>query len=143
MEHIYLSRRNLLTLLSKLDRKAAGEETACALVKNDNKHPQFAQSMDQIMVHAVEDEEYYTDRDAGPMHPVDEAQIKNGTPEFNELVAKVRQLTNAPMMECKKAVIATNGDLEAAVKWATDPRRDYSKLVTRAMPWDSRGWEPK
>ena len=45
MDTIFLSRRNLLTLLSKLDRRAA-----------------------------VEDEEYYVaqDRPAGAMHPSDE-----------------------------------------------------------------------
>lgn len=69
---VYLSRRNLLTLLSKLDRQAAGESTACTLVKNDNQHPKYAQTMKSIEVHAVEDAEYYIDRIAGAVHPSDE-----------------------------------------------------------------------
>jgi len=70
-EVVYLSRRNLLTLLSKLDRKAAGEETACTIIKNDNMHPVYAQSMKSISVIAVEDKDYYIDRPAGIMHPAD------------------------------------------------------------------------
>lgn len=75
MEKVYLSRRNLLTLLSKLDRFAAGEMTLCTVIKNDNKHPVYPQTMKQIAVIAVEDEEYYTDRSAGPMNPADEARL--------------------------------------------------------------------
>jgi hypothetical protein len=72
---VALSRRNLRTLLSKLDRKAAGEETACALIKTDYLHPQYPQSMKSIRVQAVEDAVYYVDRPAGPMHPSDEITI--------------------------------------------------------------------
>lgn len=75
MQQIYLSRRNLLTLLSKLNRKAKGEPTACTLLKQDNKHPVYPQTMKQILVTALEDEEYYTDREAGPVNPIDEAAI--------------------------------------------------------------------
>lgn len=75
---IYLSRRNLLVLLSKLDRKAAGEETACAIIKHKNalNPEQFQQSMDMCFVTAVEDDEYYAEREAGIMHPADEVKIK-------------------------------------------------------------------
>ena len=69
---IFLSRRNLLTLLSKLDRAARGEETQCAIYKTDNQHPRFAQTMSRIRVTAVEDHEYYTQRSPGPMHPADD-----------------------------------------------------------------------
>ena len=69
---VYLSRRNLLTLLSKLDRKAAGEDTACTLVKRDNVHPTYPQTMEQIRVVAVDDDEYYIDRHAGLVYPADE-----------------------------------------------------------------------
>lgn len=75
METVYLSRRNLLTLLSKLDRKAAGEMTFCTVIKNDNKHPKYPQSMPSISVIAVEDEEYYTDRKPGVMNPSDEQRL--------------------------------------------------------------------
>ena len=69
---VYLSRRNLLSLLSKLDRKAAGEQTFCTLIKNDNAHPVYPQTMASIEVVAIEDDEYYTDRSAGAVHPSDD-----------------------------------------------------------------------
>ena len=69
---VYLSRRNLLTLLSKLDRKALGEDTRCTIQKADNAHPVYPQTMKAINVIAVEDEEYYTHRQAGVVHPGDE-----------------------------------------------------------------------
>lgn len=72
MEQVYLSRRNLLTLLSKLDRSKAGESTACTIIKNDNVHPKYPQTMPSIMVTALEDEAYYTERQPGPVHPADE-----------------------------------------------------------------------
>lgn len=71
MQTLYLSRRNLLTLLSKLDRAAAGENTACTLVKQDTLHPHYP-STDIIQVTAVEDSEYYTDREPGVLFPADE-----------------------------------------------------------------------
>lgn len=72
MEQVYLSRRNLVTLLSKLDRKKNGEITMCTLIKSDNTHSKYPQTMQNIKVTAVEDEEYYTDREAGPVHPCDD-----------------------------------------------------------------------
>lgn len=68
---VYLSRRNLLTLLSKLDRQAAGEDTACTLIKNDNGHTKYPQTMASIDVVAVEDDEYYSSRKPGAVHPED------------------------------------------------------------------------
>lgn len=67
MDKIYLSRRNLLCLLSKLDRKLMGENTYCTIVKRDNKHPLYSQTMDACAVIAVEDTDYYTDRLPGEM----------------------------------------------------------------------------
>lgn len=72
METIYLSRRNLLTLLSKLDRKREGQWTQCTLIKCDTAHPDFPQTMDEIAVVAVEDDAYYAYRNAGLVHPEDE-----------------------------------------------------------------------
>lgn len=72
MERVYLSRRNLQTLLNKLNRKAGGGTTHCAIVKNDNAHPKYAQTMDSIMVIAIEDDEYYSERSAGAVVPEDE-----------------------------------------------------------------------
>jgi hypothetical protein len=68
---VYLSRRNLLTLLSKLDRQRDGEPTACTLVKNDNVHPKYPQTMASIEITAVEDDEYYRSRHPGMVHPSD------------------------------------------------------------------------
>lgn len=72
MVKLYLSRRNLLTLLSKLDRKRAGEETKCTIIKCDTEHPTHPQSVDYIEILAMEDEDYYIDREAGFVHPKDE-----------------------------------------------------------------------
>jgi hypothetical protein len=71
IEQIYLSRHNLETLISKLDRKKNGESTKCTLIKKDNIHPVYPQSMPFIAVTAVEDDEYYKDRIAGIIHPND------------------------------------------------------------------------
>lgn len=71
-DRVFLSRRNLLTLLSKLDRAARGDLTACTLVKNDNTHPKYPQTMPSIMVTAIEDDLYYADREAGNVHPHDD-----------------------------------------------------------------------
>lgn len=72
---VYLSRRNLLALLSKLDRKAAGEDTQCMIEKSDNVHPTHAQTMKTIDVIAVENDEYYAHRGAGRCHQSDEDYI--------------------------------------------------------------------
>lgn len=56
-DYLYLSKRNVLTLLSKLNRAALGEVTACTLIKSDNQHPVFAQTMEQIEVTSVENDE--------------------------------------------------------------------------------------
>ena len=72
---IYLSRRNLLALLSKLDRQEAGDETACAIVKYANPSDPYCNTIDQVMVIAVPDEKFYTNRSPGIMHPADEAKL--------------------------------------------------------------------
>ena len=70
---VYLSRRNLLTLLSKLDRsRDNGDKSACTLLKRDTKNPKYPQTpCDLVFVTAVEDEDYYTDREPGAVHPKD------------------------------------------------------------------------
>ena len=70
MATVYLSRRNLTTLLSKLDRVASGEESARTLVKRDTVHPKFPCS-ETVVVIAVEDEDYYSTRGAGDVYPAD------------------------------------------------------------------------
>lgn len=68
---VCLSRRNLLTLLSKLDRRVAGQPTECTIIKNDNTHLGYRQTMKSIEVVAVEDEDYYRERPPGPVHDSD------------------------------------------------------------------------
>lgn len=74
---VYLSRRNLLALLSKLDRLEKGEETVCTIVKHQTPSPAYQQTMKEIAVIAVEDGEYYgsQDRAASEMHPEDELHL--------------------------------------------------------------------
>ena len=72
---LYLSRRNLLALLSKLDRQAAGDATACAIIKSDNPADPYCNTIDQVLVTAVSDEEFYANRAPGVMHPLDEANL--------------------------------------------------------------------
>lgn len=70
---VYLSRRNLLTLLSKLDRNVSEPGvSACTLIKNDFLHEKYPQSHQSIAVTAVEDDDYYSSRGAGVVHPADD-----------------------------------------------------------------------
>lgn len=69
---VYLSRRNLLTLLSKLNRQEAGESTQCTIIKHDWQHAKYPQSMKQIEVVAVDDADYYNSRLPGMVHYKDE-----------------------------------------------------------------------
>ena len=71
MQTVYLSRRNLKVLLSKLDRVRNGESSACTIIKQDTQHLKYP-CTDMTQVIAVEDADYYTDRQAGPMYPADE-----------------------------------------------------------------------
>ena len=68
---LYLSRRNLLTLLSKLDRVKNGEDSYCAIIKNDTQHKDFPATISNVWVFAVEDEDYYLDRLPGDVLPKD------------------------------------------------------------------------
>jgi len=72
---IYLSRRNLLALLSKLDRQATGDETACAIIKYSNPADPYCNTIKEIMVVAVPDDKFYADRAPGAMHPMDEVNL--------------------------------------------------------------------
>lgn len=71
---VYLSRRNLLTLLHKLDRQTAGEQTHCTIVKYQGTSTTYQQSMDAITIVAVDDGPYYTSqgRHAGEVQPLEE-----------------------------------------------------------------------
>jgi hypothetical protein len=75
---VYLSKRNLLALLSKLERDSNGDETACTIIKYQQPGPEYRQTMATIAVIAVQDEEYYgaQNRAAGEMHPSDEVKLE-------------------------------------------------------------------
>ena len=61
-----LSRRNLMTLLAKLDAVKEGGESFCTIIKSDTIHPEFPLTgSDNVFVTAVEDEEYYKYRNPG------------------------------------------------------------------------------
>ena len=77
MTTVYLSKRNLLTLLSKLEREQRGEETACAIVKYANPTDPYCNTIKEITVIAVHDEKFYTNRAPGAMHHQDEANMKH------------------------------------------------------------------
>lgn len=76
MEQIFLSKRNLQILLSKLERLEAGEETACTIIKYKNPNDPYVNTIDKVIVTAIPDERFYANRDAGAMHPADEERIK-------------------------------------------------------------------
>lgn len=69
---IYLSKRNLLTLLAKLERFEKGEETACTIIKRANHMDPYSATIDEIAVVAIPDEYYYVTRGAGIVHPKDD-----------------------------------------------------------------------
>lgn len=74
---IYLSRRNLLTLLGKLDRVAAGGDSTCCIIKTQGPEPEYQQTMREIAVFAIDDEEYYSahKRPATEVHPDEEQNL--------------------------------------------------------------------
>lgn len=62
---VYLSRRNLKTLLAKLDSVQAGVLSQCTLIKHDMTNPKYPQTHAAIVVTAVEDGDYYLGRMPG------------------------------------------------------------------------------
>ena len=75
-DRIYLSKRNLLTLLSKLERLEAGEDTKCTIIKNKNPLDPYCNTIDRVAIIAIPDEKFYVNRNPGPMHPKEEAKLK-------------------------------------------------------------------
>jgi len=77
METIYLSRRNLETLLSKLDRLENGEDTTCAIIKYSQPNiDAFKQTIDSVMIVAVPNDKYYKAQARSPGVVVPEDQPK-------------------------------------------------------------------
>jgi hypothetical protein len=66
MNRLFLSRRNLLTLINKLDRnRNGGPKSACSLIFSpEPDHPRCPTNV-EITVTAVEDDQKYLDRRAG------------------------------------------------------------------------------
>jgi len=58
------------------DLKQASE-TKRAIVKYANPLDPYCSTIDEVMLIAIPDDKYYTARDAGEMHPSDEAKIKH------------------------------------------------------------------
>lgn len=71
MNFLYLTRRNLLTLLNKLDRAAGGDASECTIIKYDTDHPKYPIT-DVTAIQAIEDKDYYTDRPPGDIHHKDQ-----------------------------------------------------------------------
>lgn len=63
---VCLSRRNLKTLLNKLDRRKESGITAATLIKNETQEGKYGQYPPSIAIIAVEDDEYYADRKRTP-----------------------------------------------------------------------------
>lgn len=62
MERLYLSRRNIDTLLNKLDSVRDGGSCSCTIIKNDHAHPVFPQTVCRVAVTVVEaGDQYFAD----------------------------------------------------------------------------------
>lgn len=59
MEKIYLSKRDIMNLLGKLDSVRDGAVSTCTIIKNDVAHPVYPQSLRRIAVMATEVEDRY------------------------------------------------------------------------------------
>lgn len=75
MQTVYLSKRNLLTLLSKLERLEAGDTTECTIIKYADKDAKYTQSMPSIKVVAIPDDVAYAHRPAGAVVEADEVNV--------------------------------------------------------------------
>ena len=74
---VFLTRRNLLALLEKLDHVADGGESARTLIKYDAEHPVFPMTgASSVTVTAVEDSDYYQDRIPGDVLDMNTREIK-------------------------------------------------------------------
>lgn len=83
MNTVFLSRRNLEALLSKLDRvKYYGESSQCSLIKYRNDEDgEYSNTLDSVMITAVEDEVLYANRPAGMINPLDVKEVRHTTGE--------------------------------------------------------------
>jgi hypothetical protein len=77
MHKVYLSRRNIQSLINKLDRVKTGDFSNCTIIKCDNLHAKYPQTMETCRVTAIED---------GPKPPQGEQQIFLARKELNTLL---------------------------------------------------------
>lgn len=84
---VYLTRRNLTALLSKLDRVRAGGESAREIIKRDTVHPEYPCTFPTSVV-ALEDAEYYKDREAGEVFAAD---LPAEPPDAADLADRLRR----------------------------------------------------
>ena len=54
------------------------------------------------------------------------------------LVKELRDKTSAGMMDCKKALTETGGDIEAAVDWLR--KKGIAKAAKRQAAWPLKAW---
>ena len=74
---LYLTRRNLLTLLERLDHVVDGGSSACTLIKNDTTHTEYPiTGATSVRVTAVEDDIYYKDEIPGPVLDMKTRELK-------------------------------------------------------------------
>ncbi|MBS0308302.1 MAG: hypothetical protein JSS58_04950 [Proteobacteria bacterium] len=59
MEKLFLSQRDLLTLLGKLDDVRDGQPSSCTIIKSESAHPIFPQTLRRIAVVATETADRY------------------------------------------------------------------------------------
>lgn len=59
MEKLYLSKREIAILLDKLDSARNGEPSSCTIIKSDNAHPVFPQTVRRLSIKATETQDGY------------------------------------------------------------------------------------
>ena len=75
---LYLSKRNLLTLLSKLERFEKGEMTECTIIKRKNNLDPYCMRIgcEDVKIIAIPDSKYYTARSPGAVLDKDDPDLK-------------------------------------------------------------------
>lgn len=87
MHKVYLTRRNIQSLLNKLDRVKTGDFSNVTLIKCDNIHPKYPQTMVECRVTGVEKDEI-------PSLPQNETQIHITRENLNMLLSDIGRKTD-------------------------------------------------
>jgi hypothetical protein len=74
---LYLSRRNLQTLLDKLDAQKNGAFTACSIIKFKNYTDSLVSDLEGVQIIAVEDNELYNGREPGKVVDVKDLPLNS------------------------------------------------------------------